>query len=120
MLALRLAPLVALEAGSARLLVDAARLVNRVTRAEDCIGRLSNDTFVALMSATSAPDALAAARRIEGVIANTMFRSRTGDTPFAVAAATAVVERAPGAGLEEMVAAALAKLSTATPRTAER
>ena len=120
LLALRLAPLTALETGGARLLVEAARLVNRVTRAEDCVGRLSGDTFVALLAATSKTDASIAARRIEGVIANTMFRSRSGDAPFGVAAATAVVERADNAGLEETLAAALAKLNASTPRMAKR
>ncbi|MBI1366464.1 MAG: diguanylate cyclase [Alphaproteobacteria bacterium] len=120
LIAIRLAPLAAVEAGGTRLLVEAARLINRVTRAEDCVGRLTSDSFVVLLAATPLEDAAAAARRIEGVIANTMFRSRSGDTPFGVATAAAVVARAENGGLEETIAAALVKLSTAKPRTAER
>ncbi len=108
------------EAASARLLTEAARLINRTTRAEDCVGRLSSDTFVALLSATTAQDGAAAARRIEGVFSNTMFRARGELAPFSVAAATAAVERPAGACVEEAIAAVLAKLNAATPRTAER
>lgn len=119
---LRLAPVLpeASDGASAKTLTEAARLINRVTRAEDCVGRLTADTFVVLMSATNAHDAAIAARRIEGVISNTMFRSRSRQALFAVAAATACVERAPGMGIEETVAAVMAKLNTATLRTAER
>ncbi|MGE0409627.1 MAG: GGDEF domain-containing protein [Amphiplicatus sp.] len=106
--------------GGARLLTEAARLVNRVTRAEDCVGRLTGDTFVALMSATTPQDATRAARRIEGTIANTMFRARGSQKLFAVAAATAAVERLSGVCVEEAIAAVLLKLNSATPRTAER
>lgn len=117
---LRLAPLAEGAAGEPRTLTEAARLVNRVTRAEDCVGRLSRDTFVVLMSATTAADAAIAARRIEGVIGNTMFRARGREAPFPVAAATAVVERAAGMGLEETIAGVLSKLNAAKPRTAQR
>lgn len=109
-----------LDVGGVRVLTEAARLINRVTRAEDCVGRIASDTFVVLMSATNAADAARAARRIEGVIANTMFRARAGKKLFAVAAATAAVERAPGQRVEEALAAALTGLKAATPRTAER
>lgn len=119
---LRLQPLTpeTSDCASAKTLTEAARLINRVTRAEDCVGRLTNDTFVALMTSTNAHDGAIAARRIEGVISNTMFRSRSKQSLFAVATATACVERSPGAGIEETVAAVMAKLNTATLRTAER
>lgn len=119
---LRLAPLAPdlSDNASARTLTEAARLINRVTRAEDCVGRLTGDTFIVLMTATNAQDGAVAARRIEGVISNTMFRSRSRQSPFAVATATACVERVPGAGIEETIAAVMAKLNLATLRTAER
>ncbi|MEQ1929320.1 MAG: hypothetical protein ABL957_02145 [Parvularculaceae bacterium] len=60
------------------------------------------------------------AHRIEGVIANTMFRSRAGKRLFAIAAATTAVERDAGQHLEESLAAVLGSLKAATPRTAER
>lgn len=116
---LRLAPL-ADASGETKTLTEAARLINKVTRAEDCVGRLSRDTFILLMSATPEADAAKAARRIEGVIANTMFRTRGQNAPFSVAAATAVIERSPGMGLEETIAGVLSKLNAAKPRTAQR
>lgn len=109
-----------LDIGGVRVLTEAARLINRVTRAEDCVGRIASDTFVVLMSATNRADAEGAARRIEGVIANTMFRARAGKKLFAVAAAAAACERSPGLHVEEALAGALSRLNAATPRTAER
>ncbi|MEX0644586.1 MAG: diguanylate cyclase [Parvularculaceae bacterium] len=121
LIGLRLVPAISGEdAAGARLLTEAARLINRTSRAEDCVGRLSGDTFVALLNATTADDAATAARRIEGVFSNTMFRARGELAPFSVAAATAAVERPAGACVEEAIAAVLAKLNAATPRTAER
>lgn len=119
---IRLAPATAedVDIAAGRTLTEAARLINRVCRAEDCVGRLSRDTFIVLMSSTTGPDSEFAAKRIEGVIANTMFRSRGTRNLFAVAAASASVERLPGARLDETIAAALARLNAAKPRTAER
>lgn len=109
-----------LDVGGVRTLSEAARLVNRVTRAEDCVGRLTSDTFITLMCATTRRDAEIAARRVEGVLANTMFRSRGAKRLFAVAAATTAVERKPRQHLEETLAQVLCELKAATPRTAER
>lgn len=108
------------DIAAGRTLTEAARLINRVCRAEDCVGRLTRDTFVVLMNNAVGADASLAARRIEGVIANTMFRSRGERSLYAVAAASASIERAPGARLDETIAAMLAKLNAARPRTAER
>ena len=108
------------DIGGVRVLTEAARLINRVTRAEDCVGRIASDTFVVLMSATARAGAEGAAQRIEGVVANTMFRTRAGRKLFAVAAATAAIERAPGTHVEEALAAVLGALKGTTPRTAER
>ncbi|HPE32340.1 MAG TPA: diguanylate cyclase [Parvularculaceae bacterium] len=103
-----------------RTLTEAARLINRVCRAEDFVGRLTRDTFIVLMSGAVAADATFAARRIEGVIANTMFRTRGERNLYAVAAASAAIERTPGSRLDETIAAALARLNGVEPRTAER
>lgn len=122
LIGLRLAPLAGTdtEAPASRTLTEAARMINRVTRAEDLVGRLTSDTFLIMLSATRGTDALAAARRIEGVIANTMFRSRCQRHLYAVAAATTAVERPEGQRLEETIASVLGRLNKATPRTAER
>lgn len=108
------------DVSSVRTLTDAARLIGRVTRAEDCVARISANTFAVLMSATTTADAFSAARRIEGVIANTMFRLRGEKRLFAVAAATAAVAHAPGQRFEETLAQVLAQLQGVAPRTAER
>lgn len=108
------------DIGGVRVLTEAAHLINRVTRAEDCVGRIASDTFVVLMNATPCAEAEGAARRIEGVIANTMFRARGGKKLFAVAGATTAVEREAGLHVEETLAAVLGRLKAATPRTAER
>jgi PleD family two-component response regulator len=96
---------------------EAARLIGLVTRAEDCAARLSSDTFAVLMSATTEADAMRAARRIEGVIANTLFRAKGSRAPAAVFAKSAAVACADDAGLEESLAAVLARLNERPMRT---
>lgn len=98
-----------------RMLAEAARLVKRVTRAEDFVARLTTDTFIVLMPATQARDAGAAASRVAGVIANTMFRAGSDRAPFAVAASTVAVARERGGRLDETVAQAFAALNRAAP-----
>lgn len=119
---LRLAPVQADEAQvpASQMLAEAARLVKRVTRAEDFVARLTSDTFIVLMPATQARDARAAAARVSGVIANTMFRTGIECAPFAVAASTAVIGRERGGRLDETVAQAFAALNRAAPVKAER
>jgi hypothetical protein len=108
-----------LDVGGVRVRTEAARLINRVTRAEDCVGRVSSDTFLVLQSATPGADAQRAALRIEGVIANTMFRAKGAKRPFTVAAATAAIERRGRERLEESISAVLLALKSATPRAAK-
>lgn len=122
MICVRLAPASFDDAdvSGSRTLTQAARLIRRVCRTEDFVGRLARDTFIVLMSGTIGADAEFAARRIEGVIANTMFRIRGESRLYAVAAASAAIERTPAARLDETIAAALAKLNAVKPRTAER
>jgi len=93
-----------------RALYQAARLISRVTRAEDMIARLSPDTFIAILPATQAHDASAVANRIEGVIANTMFRGAKSEELFSVKVAHAVIARSAGACIEETIAQALGAL----------
>jgi GGDEF domain-containing protein len=122
LIGVRLAPVTRdfADVAGGQTLNEAARLINRVTRAEDFAGRLTSDTFIVLANATVGSDAGIAARRIEGVIANTMFRSRVGRNLYAVAAASAAVERSVDQPLEETLAEALARLHSAPLRTAER
>ena len=108
------------ETRASRTLADAARLINRVTRAEDFVARLAPDTFIALMPATTERDADAASKRISGVIANTMFRTKNEKYSFAVAAATAAIQRERRGRLDETVARVFVGLNHAKAQTAER
>lgn len=83
---------------------QAARLINRVTRAEDLTARIGPDTFIVLCPATQAEDARRMALRIEGVLSNTVFHSANEEALYAVNVETAVCARAPGAAIEEAVA----------------
>lgn len=107
------------EDASARTLTQAARLIRRVMRAEDFVARLSHDLFIAAAPATSGDDAALIARRIEGVIAHAMFQSE-GGKPYAVGAAATAMQRQRGVRLDESVAAVIAQLQRALPKTAER
>jgi len=92
-----------------RVLHQAARLISRVTRAEDFVARLSPDCFVLAMPATVRGDAEAVASRIEGVLANTLFRG-LNSALFSVGVIYTVTMRERGLCIEETVAAALADL----------
>ncbi|MFQ5562838.1 MAG: hypothetical protein ACE5FO_04635 [Parvularculaceae bacterium] len=101
-----------------RALRHAAALVRRVTRAEDFLARLSRDVFIVAMPSTLDNDAERAGRRIEGVIANTMFRGRTDEELFPIRAQIAVYGRPRGACIEESVAGLLQAMSAQNPRVA--
>ncbi len=86
---------------------QAARLINRITRAEDLVARVGPETFVMAHPATIASDADQIARRIAGVLGNTAFAGPKDKPPFSVRVETCVMQRAPGASIEESVAALL-------------
>ncbi len=93
-----------------RALHKAARLIKRVTRAEDTTARIAADTFFILAPATTAPDAQKAVQRIKGVLENTVFRSEDDQRLFAIETQTAALARPEGFCIEECVALALAAL----------
>lgn len=93
-----------------RALHQAARLINRVTRAEDMAARVATDTFLVLLPATTEKNAEKAALRIQGVLENTVFRSANDDLLYGVSVETAAVARPEGLCVEECVALALAVL----------
>ncbi|WP_428409311.1 GGDEF domain-containing protein [Hyphococcus sp.] len=93
-----------------RALHQAARLINRVTRAEDLAARVATDTFLVLLPATTEKNAEKAALRIQGVLENTVFRSTNDDLLYGVHVETAAVARPDGCCIEECVALALAVL----------
>lgn len=93
---------------------QAARLINRITRAEDMVARIGPEKFVVLHPATTAMDAGHIARRITGVLANTAFQGGQG-APFSVTVDTAVLQRQAGSSIEETVARLL-RVETDTTR----
>ncbi len=101
-------------------LAQAARMINRVTRAEDLVARISTDKFVILNAATQVDDAVNAARRIEGVVSNTAFRNSEDTQPFSVGVTTEFVARAHGASIEETVALAMRRLDQRGGVTAQQ
>ncbi len=95
---------------SRRSLHQAARLINRVTRAEDTTARIADDTFLVLTPATTENDANKAALRIQGVMENTVFRSADDQQLYGVQLETAAIARPAGRCIEECVALSLATL----------
>lgn len=88
----------------------AAKLINRLTRAEDMVARIAPSTFLALLPATSRGGAEKASLRIEGVLENTVFRGEHDDDLFSLRVSTGSTLRPEGACVEEVVARALANL----------
>ncbi len=104
------------QASTARTLNHAARLINRVTRAEDMVARISRKKFIILSPATNVEDAEKIGLRISGVIANTAFRNERTQKPYAVNVFTKSYSRARGMCIEECVAAGLKDIdAAATP-----
>ncbi|NOX83869.1 MAG: diguanylate cyclase [Alphaproteobacteria bacterium] len=95
------------QASTARTLNHAARLINRVTRAEDLVARISRKKFIILSPATSVEDAKKIGLRISGVLANTAFRNQRTDKPYAIDVITKSYARPRGLCIEECVAAGL-------------
>lgn len=88
----------------------AAKLINRLTRAEDMVARIAPSTFLTLMPATSRGGAEKASLRMEGVLENTVFRGEHDIDLYSLRVSTGSYLRAEGACIEEVVARALANL----------
>jgi PleD family two-component response regulator len=93
-----------------RALHQAARLINRVTRAEDTTVRIAADTFLVLAPATTEENAHLASLRIQGVMENTVFRSADDQLLYSVRIETAAIARPEGFCIEECVALAIKAL----------
>lgn len=98
-----------------RALHQAARLINRVTRAEDTTSRIAADTFLVLAPTTTEEGAHLASLRIQGVMENTVFRSADDQQLYSVRVETAAIARPPGFCIEECVALALKLLQESAP-----
>ncbi len=93
-----------------RALHQAARLINRVTRAEDVVSRIASDIFLVMMPATTEQNADKAAQRMRGVLENTVFRSTSDDLLYGISVSLAACVRPVGFCIEECVALVLAEL----------
>lgn len=94
----------------ARWAQQTARLINRVSRAEDLTVRIARDMFAIVSPGAVAEDAESIGRRVAGVIANTPFASPAEGGAFAIEAAAVSVGRRRGASIEETIAAAIKRL----------
>ncbi len=105
------------QASTSRTLNHAARLINRVTRAEDLVARISRKRFIILSPATNVEDATKIGLRIRGVLSNTAFRVEHTLEPYAIDVVTKSYSRTHGLCIEECVAAGLKDMDgAATPR----
>lgn len=93
-----------------RALYQGARLLGRVTRAEDMVARVAPGLFAVLSPATNATDANRIAMRIDGVLSNTAFQRDTAGSPRALDISVAVAVHENGAGISETIAAGLRQL----------
>ncbi len=102
-----------------RALHQAARLINRVTRAEDLVARVATDTFFIMFPATPETDAARASQRILGVLENTVFRGTKDGLLYSMRIDITACARPEGFCIEECVALALGTLrkNTETIRT---
>lgn len=103
-----------------RALHQAARLINRVTRAEDIVARVATETFLVMQPATTERNAERAALRIQGVLENTVFRSANDDLLYGVNIDITTCARPEGFCIEESVALALAVLRENTNASLKR
>ncbi len=93
-----------------RALYQGARLLGRITRAEDMTARIAPGIFGILCPATTTADADRIALRVEGVLSNTAFHRDTKGAPRALEINVAVAGHEHGAGISETIAAALRQL----------
>ena len=105
------------SAPSRKALQSATRLINRVIRAEDIAARVAPGKYVILTPATRRGDALAIAKRVKGIVANSAFHKSGSTTPETLTARTSAVERLSGQSVEEVLAAAIKTLGAGTTKT---
>lgn len=103
-----------------RSLRQGARLLSRITRAEDFVARIAPGLFALVCPATTTNDAKNIALRIDGVLSNTAFQRDHDGAPQSLKIDVAVASHQKSAAISETVAAGLRKLpdqkSTSSPR----
>ncbi len=93
-----------------RALRQGARLLGRITRAEDMVARIAPGLFAVICPATTSADARHIALRVGGVLSNTAFRRDNDGAPQSLTIDVAVGAHQHGAAISETIAAALRKL----------
>ncbi len=96
-----------------RALRQGARLLGRITRAEDMVARIAPGLFAVLCPATTRTDANHIALRIDGVLSNTAFHRDNDGAPQSLKIDVAVSPHHAGAAISETIAAGLRKLPKA-------
>jgi GGDEF domain-containing protein len=86
---------------------QAARVLGKITRAEDMASRIAPGVFAVLCPATTIDDAERIALRIEGVLSNTAFQRENEHGAAALNVNTIAVARQHGEAIGETVAAGL-------------
>ena len=93
-----------------RALRQGARLLGRITRAEDMVSRIAPGIFAIICPATTPTDANHIALRIDGVLSNTAFRRNDAGAPLSLKIDVAVAAHKFGAAISETISAGLRKL----------
>lgn len=97
-------------------LKQAAKLIGRITRAEDLTARIAPDTFTVILPSTHLEDANRVGLRIDGVLSNTAFHmDRTGRAQ-AMSIDISVAQHLPSASLGETISVAVKPLFRTKPR----
>ncbi len=93
-----------------RALRQGARLLGRITRAEDMVARIAPGLFAVICPATTPVDANHIALRIDGVLSNTAFRRNNDGAPQSLKIDVGVATHKQGAAISETIAAGIRKL----------
>ncbi len=93
-----------------RALRQGARLLGRITRAEDMVARIAPGLFAVICPATTRADADHIALRIDGVLSNTAFHRDNDGAPQSLKIDVAVAAHKANAAISETIAAGLRRL----------
>lgn len=96
-----------------RALRHAARLISKITRAEDTTARIAPGVFAFLCPATTLADASHIALRLEGILSNTAFRRDKDGTPCALKVESGAAEHAINTAIGETLSEALRAMERA-------
>ena len=99
---------------TAKMLHQATRMINRITRAEDLVARIANNIFAVIAPATNPDDASKICARVDGVLSSTAFFVNKSTPPRAIKSHSIARTKKHGAAIEETIAVSMRELSTLT------